>query len=142
MSCTVGTMTVDEWFETFGKDFKVGCIDRVRMLNDALQILRLDTYDLRKNLVIHEFTGSGDITMDLEYPMYKEEGRYTDSKCANASYVEDLGKSCDLCSLCEGKLYGLRMYYIGPSSDLYPCQYDFCHDGKQVKANIPSGIEK
>ena len=55
MICTYSNMTVKQWFETVGKEFQFNCTQQVNVMNDVLDILWIDTYDIRSNEAISPF---------------------------------------------------------------------------------------
>jgi len=58
MTCTYSNMTVKQWFETVGKEFSLNCTSQISVMNDVLDLLRIDTYDIVSNDAITTFTDS------------------------------------------------------------------------------------
>jgi hypothetical protein len=131
-------MTVREWFDTVGKDMKISCSTKINLMNDILDIMRVDVYEFKNNIVHKDFSTTGDINIVLDEPIYKVRYWYVKGSACSMKIFRPIAEDC---APCGGEKYNeLFMYDVGSDVDLQPCQYYYCRDSKLIKANIPDGI--
>lgn len=138
--CTYSNKTIREWYDTIWKDFDLSCSMKLRYMNDVLDLLRIDTYRLKSNQVVVEFSSSWEQDISLPFPIYEIEWRYTKWDINNVQ--DNLDILTDACYSCgdKNKLMWIRMHDVWAYINLDSCQYAYCRDSNTISANIPTNV--
>ena len=109
-------------------------------MNDVLQLLWIDIYDLKFNQAIIDFDWPWLYDKIAAHNIYSIEWFYAKWDCLVWDVLFPLDKDC--WNYCTESPYKWLMMYNAWSAykSLLPCQYTYCIDTKEISFNIPDWI--
>lgn len=136
--CDYNEISIAEWFKWPWREFKLDCKWQIRAMNDILQLLRLDIYDIKGNEDIISFQWDWLKKLATNYPIYSIKYRYL--KWYSQAVKLPLIEECKNCGDCADGYKAYILYDVWAYKDLAPCQFSYCRDWKEINVNIPSGV--
>lgn len=111
-------------------------------MNDVLQLMRADFYEMKSNTDIVEFIWSWIATLTTDFPIYWVEWFYVKPwTCVESKLFYPLDESCWF--YCWSNLWYKWLYMNNVWAwykELESCQYSYCPDTKEIKINIPDWV--
>lgn len=139
--------TLKDWYDTSGDLFKMSCKEKIDYMNDILELMWIDTYELRNFWRYHKIPAGNWIqTITTNDPIYSVEWFYGKvwSQCPQGLWQEiDSKRRSRLGNCCCKDMKEIFMYDMGamPIEDLQEGQYVYCRDTKEMHLRLPCGVE-